>query len=147
MNIYSISKLQEFKDKSNNEKKIFFKTHPFAKFKNITLEDVDNILIEADTWLNKNANLPIQIKLFNLYYFLNNNHFKSNDHAFLFLIFIIDKNLDLINIFYEESTMDRIKERFEETTGYTFDKRFLIIEKAYNNKFNIVEDIFASKKY
>ena len=43
--------------------------------------------------------------------------------------------------------MDRIKERFEETTGYTFDKRFLIIEKAYNNKFNIVEDIFASKKY
>ena len=143
-NIYSISIAQKIKEKNEKEKKKFFQNNKLSYFKKITESRKDELYEKAFLWNEEYKNYSTNEKMFNLYYYLNNSKKNfENDESFLFLIFTLDPELKLLKIFYEESKFDNIKRRFEEEFGYTYDKRLLILEKVYNNRFPSIIDEFS----
>lgn len=131
-------------------KKEFYIKNRFYGFKNITEERRDEILQKAFIWLAKNT-MEGENKLNRLYFILNDNDYlsklgiKSNDEAFLFLLFAFDHDLKLLQIYYEESITNEIARRFKEEFGAIYDARLLQIEMYYNRKFPTIVDEFDLK--
>ena len=136
--------------------KFFERNSSFKKFANITDERKDEIRNNANSWLEIHQS-PERLKfLLSLYTNLNDLKknkkiisiqnslldFENSDEELLFFMFAVDPELKLLTINYEENKMDDIKKRYREEFGITFDKRLLLIELAYNNKFKEVTDEF-----
>lgn len=131
------------------EKKLFYEKNKFYGFKKITDERKEEIEEKATFWSLQNKDLKNDQKLFSIFYLLNKKHellrIELHDESYLFLILAFDPSLKLMQIYYNSSTKEEIKKRFEEEFCIPYDSRLLTIETYYNERFPIVEDEVRKK--
>ena len=156
------SDLYQLTNKYKYVKKRFFERNAvFKKFKEIDEERKDIIKNNANIWLENHPYDNNIRKLLCLFNNLNDYRvnqripleksiranelfdFTSNDEELLFYVFVSDPELKLLQINYEECTMENIKRRYREEFGIDLDIRLLKIETAYNCKFPTIEDEFV----
>ena len=162
----ALDNLEEITCKYHKAKKRFFeRNNRFKKFENIDEERKEEIRNNAYTWLencSKDVNVRIALCLFNN---LNNPHtnpritnnltisnkniffdFADNDEELMFYMFVMDPELKLLQINYEESNIREIKRRYFEEFGLTLDTRLLTIELIYNKRFPTIVDEFVQER-
>ena len=143
-------------------KRFFERNNSFKKFKYIDDERKEQIRNNALLWSEKHElsnTLRLALCLFSNLNDIkcnpkNNNtftgnelfDFTSNDEEVLFYMFVMDPELKLLEINFEECKMDMIKKRYHEEFGLDLDIRLLKIEQIYNDRFPTVVDEFNYTK-
>jgi hypothetical protein len=131
-----------------NQKNYFYQRNKFFGFKKISEERKNEIAALASLWLEKNINDNTKKNIiYNAYTYLNkitntSGDFSQNDESFLFLIFVFDPELNLLQISMEESLRQNVAKRFKEEFGFSYDDRLLQLEKYYNERFPTLKDEF-----
>ena len=144
--------------------RFFERNYSFKGFKNIDEERMSEIKNNANLWLEncyKTSFLEISLCLFtnlnNTNYNPNINKyndrtknnffdFTNNDEEVMFFMFVIDSELKLLQIYYEENNLQNIKRRYREEFGVDLDERLLKIELIFNKKFPTIVDEFEQEK-
>ena len=160
-----LNNLEQIAFKYQQSKKRFFERNDrFRKFENINEERRDEIKNNANLWLEKctkDSNIRMALSLFNN---LNNTNYNphinkynkktknelfdfiDNDEELMFYMFVIDPELKLLQINYEENNLQDIKKRYHEEFGLDMDSRLLKIELYYNKKFPTIVDKFERER-
>ena len=161
-----LDNLEEITSKYQKEKKRFFeRNNKFKKFENIDEERKDIIQKNAYDWLEycdkdrtvrialclfSNLNNPrINPRITNNVKISNSNaffDFANNDEEVMFYMFVMDPELKLLQINYEENNMEVIKKRYFEEFGIILDTRLLKIELIYNKRFPTIVDEFEKTR-
>ena len=130
-----------------NQKGAFFRHNKFSGFKSLTIEEIDLLKRQANSWTLEHQFLNNTLKQTLLYTYLNSKYpALKDDQAYLLWMFCLDKDFKLLKIYYEESTYQNIKARCLEELGITFVQNLLILEEYYNKLYPTIEDEYALKK-
>ena len=133
------------------KKRFFERNNAFKKFKYIEEERKEEIRNNALAWLEKREytnNMRLALCLFSNLNdikrnpqsnntFIGNKYFDftSNDEEILFYMFVMDPELKLLQISFEEDETEIIKKRYREEFGIDLDTRLLKIEQLYYLRF------------
>lgn len=120
---------------NNNQDNLIIKAKTLKDFNSISNKRYEELKNIAQTWLsltNQKYNSKVAA-----YSITNQNKLLGltnlTEQITLFIL-LIDSDLDMLKIYEEESTQEKIKERIIEQFGY-FDKELLILERKFHDRF------------
>jgi len=120
---------------NNNQDNLIIKAKTLKDFNSISNKRYEELKNIAQTWLsltNQKYNSKVAA-----YSITNQNKLLGltnlTEQITLFIL-LIDSDLDMLKIYEEESTEEKIKERIIEQFGY-FDKELLILERKFHDRF------------